>query len=590
MAYDPTLGATVLFGGQSAAVAPLNDTWEFVGGVWRNITSTLPVAPAARWGAGLVYDPALQSLILFGGHYGVGLTYHDTWQFNSSGWTQLHPSTSPPPHTSTGMVYDSTDGYILLWGVNTSAPAQSYWKFEGGTWTNITTTVTGTLPPVAIYGADDPAGGGVLFYGGYSQCSGGLGVTYTYSGGVFHNLTSTESLSPAAVAGSQVMTYDPVSDGVVFFSGYSSTCAVTTQTWMFYNGSWTNLTSAVGATPPGRWGAELAFGSIMDAAITFGGNEAPIGGTNDFGNDTWEYEIPSAFDANATLTPGSGFAPLKVSFSSHPAGGTAPYRYNWSFGDGSPNSTAAAGTYTFNEPGNYSVTLSVEDAAEGFAQALFTVVVAEDGTLAFTQTGLPDGTSWSVTVGGVEWTSTNGGVANTLAPGSYTYTVGTVVGYSPTPASGMATVIGGSVASVAISYAPTSGWIAGTVTPTSASVLVDGTLVSSSGGAFNVSVAAGVHSIKVSASGYATYYNNVTVAGGSTTHVSIVEQALTTTTTSTAISTGELYAIIGAILVLAVAIIIAAVLLRGRRGKEPPAQAGGSSPMNPSASPPASGR
>jgi hypothetical protein len=90
----------------------------------------------------------------------------------------------------------------------------------------------------------------VVFYGGFTGCTGGLGLTYTYSGGVFRNLTSTETVFPAAVEGSTQITYDTASDGVVLFSGYSVTCAVTNQTWLFHNDTWTNLTSVSG--PPRR--------------------------------------------------------------------------------------------------------------------------------------------------------------------------------------------------------------------------------------------------------------------------------------------------------------------------------------------------
>ena len=210
---------------------------------------------------------------------------------------------------------------------------------------------------------------------------------------------------------------------------------------------------------------------------------------------------------------------------------------------------------------------------------------AESGTLAFTQTGLPAGTSWSVTVGTTAWTSTTGGVANTLAPGTYSYTVGTVAGYAPTPSSGTATVYFGAVTSVAIAFAPTTGWIAGTVTPSSASVWVDGTAVTTNDGTFNVSVLGGIHSIKAAASGYATYQNDVIVLGGETTHLTIVEATLSPTT----LSDTDLYAIVGAIVALAVAILLAAIMVRNRKGRSPPTQPWTSSPSPPPSSPPSSG-
>ena len=374
MAYDPDLGETILFGGRNAAADPMGDTWEFSYGTWRNLTPLLSLSPSPRAGAEMVYDPALGSLLLYGGHYdGYGLEYNDTWTFGANGWVQLHPSANPGDRGTTEMVYDSTDGYVLLWELNVSSIPQNYWKFQGGTWTNITSTVTGGLPNLAIIGSDDPQSGGVLFYGGFNQCTGGLGLTYTYSGGVFSNLSSSEGSSPAAADGSAVMTYDPASGGVLLFSGYSASCELTNQTWLFRSGSWIDLTSLVGPPPPGRWDARLAYNPQSGEAVTFSGNEALIGGVNSLGQDTWEYGIP--LRTNASVTPVAGIAPLTVRLAANPTGGGETHWVNWSFSDGSANSTTGNGTHTFQSAGNYSVNFTVEDVSGRLAHAYFVVYV-----------------------------------------------------------------------------------------------------------------------------------------------------------------------------------------------------------------------
>ena len=213
----------------------------------------------------------------------------------------------------------------------------------------------------------------MLFYGGYSQCGGGLGVTYTYSGGVFRNLTASQGSSPTAVAGSGVMAYDPLSEGVVLFSGYSATCELTDETWLFHSGRWINLTSAVGTAPPGRWDARFAYDPVLAGAVTFSGNENLVGGYNSLGQDTWVYAVPLQVDA--TATPVAGLAPLAVGFASSPSGGAPPYRLNWSFDDGSANSTTANVTHAFNTAGNYSVNLTVVDAANDTVDAHFVIYV-----------------------------------------------------------------------------------------------------------------------------------------------------------------------------------------------------------------------
>jgi hypothetical protein len=43
---------------------------------------------------------------------------------------------------------------------------------------------------------------------------------------------------------------------------------------------------AIGVAPPGRWNARLT--SVPGwGDLVFSGNEAPVGGVNDFGQDTW---------------------------------------------------------------------------------------------------------------------------------------------------------------------------------------------------------------------------------------------------------------------------------------------------------------
>ena len=64
--------------------------------------------------------------------------------------------------------------------------------------------------------------------------------------------------------------------------------------------------------------------------------------------------------ANFTGTPTSGTAPLTVSFSDSSTG--SPTSWSWDFGDGG-TSTAQNPSYTYNNPGDYTVTLTVTNSA-----------------------------------------------------------------------------------------------------------------------------------------------------------------------------------------------------------------------------------
>jgi hypothetical protein len=67
-------------------------------------------------------------------------------------------------------------------------------------------------------------------------------------------------------------------------------------------------------------------------------------------------------------------------------------------------------------------------------------------------------------------------------------------------------------ASTVVDFSLVGGWIDGTVSPTNATVRVDGTVVALTNGAFNVSVLGGSHNITASAPGYAGYHSSLMVA------------------------------------------------------------------------------
>jgi hypothetical protein len=297
MAYDPILGVTLLFGGNSAAGFALGDTWEFVGGLWKNLNLTGSAAPPARWSEGLVYDPALGGIVMFGGQSGyisscgIACAFNDTWLFNGTGWHNLNLTVAPSPQAAPGLVYDSHDGYGLLVSDPVGMPTYTEeWRFVGATWVNDTATMKGALPNRGFVQADDAADGYVLMFGGSSGCN-GLGLTWMYRNGTFHNLTSRQTATPAAVDGSRAISYDPRVRGVVMTGGYSNACHVSNQTWLFHRGLWVNVSTQTGTAIPGRWDARMVWDLKIGphgGDLTFSGNEALVGGSNHFGSDTWK--------------------------------------------------------------------------------------------------------------------------------------------------------------------------------------------------------------------------------------------------------------------------------------------------------------
>ncbi|MHB8548343.1 MAG: protease pro-enzyme activation domain-containing protein [Thermoplasmataceae archaeon] len=78
----------------------------------------------------------------------------------------------------------------------------------------------------------------------------------------------------------------------------------------------------------------------------------------------------------------------------------------------------------------------------GYHAASSTPPPAATYTVTFTESGLASGTSWSVTLGSSTQSSTGSTISFTEPNGTYSYTVGSVSGYTSSPSSGSVTVSG----------------------------------------------------------------------------------------------------------------------------------------------------
>ena len=92
----------------------------------------------------------------------------------------------------------------------------------------------------------------------------------------------------------------------------------------------------------------------------------------------------------------------------------------------------------------------------------FTALPRGQYSLTFSETGLPTGTNWSVTVGSTTHTSTGSTISFTETNGTFSFTIGAVAGYTATPSSGSVTV-NGAAKTASVAFAKAS---AGTTTYT----------------------------------------------------------------------------------------------------------------------------
>ena len=132
----------------------------------------------------------------------------------------------------------------------------------------------------------------VIMFGGVNPSSAYSGCTDTwvYSEGTWSNITPSLADSPPP-SGDQMMAYDPGDNGVLLFEnaafvGPSNNILLQSQTWLFSDNQWFNLTANQSASPPGDG---------YDAMSTYGagGGVLLFGGQNGIGFDsmTWEFEL-----------------------------------------------------------------------------------------------------------------------------------------------------------------------------------------------------------------------------------------------------------------------------------------------------------
>jgi hypothetical protein len=125
LTYDAALGKLVLYGAtvtaESGGSSPGKGiTWTYDGTTWTDQSSSAGLR-AGDWG--MAYDPAVRRTVLFGGvgqgamrPFGSASFLNDTWTYDGRTWTQQFPATSPSPRSGALMVYDDALNSLVLYG------------------------------------------------------------------------------------------------------------------------------------------------------------------------------------------------------------------------------------------------------------------------------------------------------------------------------------------------------------------------------------------------------------------------------------------------------------------------------------------
>jgi hypothetical protein len=191
--------------------------------------------PPARAGAAMAFDPANDTVVLFGGS-GKSSTMRDTWVWNGSSWTQAHPSTSPPALSGAQMTFDPVSRDVVLVGAEPfvespfnghgcvssgSSGSGSVIGSSGsvGSTGSTGSGSTGWIPPANPIPADAPAATGNVasptMVPGCVVSTGGNSVTWLWNGS---NWSKASGSTPSVGFGGWTLATDPVSGKALLLS------------------------------------------------------------------------------------------------------------------------------------------------------------------------------------------------------------------------------------------------------------------------------------------------------------------------------------------------------------------------------------
>jgi hypothetical protein len=367
--------------------------------------------PSARRWASIAYDAADGYTVLYGGvTSGCYCAFaNDTWKLANGVWTNITGSRSPPHLEGAAMTYDPIDGYVVLFGGGYGGGIYNQtWTFLAGNWTRLLPALS---PPARAYGLmtfDSKDGYMVLFGGSVARND-----TWKFIGGIWTNITA--GVAPAGrVMGAIAYQGNATAGQVILSEGYgvaSGTFVFPSDTWEFAGGNWSLVANS--ATPSGLYGSAAAYDPVSAMVVMFGGTNQ----TWLYQNATWGYRggswsqlstgrsPPGRMDAAMTYD-----AALQAVVCFGGVNGTQNLADTWLY---------KSGTWSTLPPPSYMIT--------------------------FHESGLPNGTTWSVSMAASVNHSSGATIGFSEPDGNYSFVVGGIAGYAPAPASGVLTVSGKAV-------------------------------------------------------------------------------------------------------------------------------------------------
>ena len=214
-------------------------TWLWSNHQW---TQAHPlVAPPRRTGAAVAWDPSLRAVLLFGGQADGGQTLlRDTWAWNGSTWREVgRGRRAPPASLISSLTYDVDlhEMVLVQSDIQFRAPIQ-LWTYDGVSWRQRSVS-GGPTSPVAAIGFDPRTRTVVAIAG---DCSGFecRSETWSWDGVAWQQLRPAQE--PDFAFHSMALVTDPISGRLLLVTTTSNSLGpAPVQTWSWDGRDWVGL-------------------------------------------------------------------------------------------------------------------------------------------------------------------------------------------------------------------------------------------------------------------------------------------------------------------------------------------------------------
>lgn len=345
MAYDTRHNLTILFGG--------NNNFD-LGDLWTLDSSTLnwtgvPQTVGGKWYHGMAIDNA-KGLVLVTGGYNQDGTTNTSWIFNlsSNNWTQVRPWPSPRYLSRASLVYDESNGLIVLFGGSVPGSRMNEtWTYNASqnAWTELNPALSPTKRNDQAM-AYDKKNGVIVLFGGETG-SRRANDTWTFN----FSQNTWKKMNPSSFPESRMqhqMAYDSANGVVILFGGMDGSRRFK-DTWAydFQTDSWTEMQPEV--SPPAQYGHSMAYDTKSSRTVLFS-PETSETWTYDYCLNKWIQKLPgySPFPRRYQTSVYDEKNHRVLLFGGHPESYSYGPFYNdlWAY---ESNQFQSNGTYTSNQ-------------------------------------------------------------------------------------------------------------------------------------------------------------------------------------------------------------------------------------------------